>query len=514
MQYRKLTLACATALGTLAVLGAGRTEAAPAWCGAPGVREVSVSSVADLYRETKGYEALYTLVAATCNPDREALAQARQIEATRQAWSAKLQLSEADWADVAAWATRGRELRRDGQLQRADDKLALSAYSPIDQYEALRRAADPAYLADAFGARLSLAGRMAYVQRCLDGAPVAWAMCQADVEALDAARLSAELRTDTAHDGFHRTRLRLEAYQLADQLVAHAARVRQVIAKDAGYRQLFELAAAAHKDWGKVTPALVERMAAMDDARVTGSRRASAGCGEATWQAFGEVVARLPARQFAGIQATITEPWLAQAMARVIASPDGYLASLALLECAVLEAKPDYLTRVLGDVLARWPGYRGPRTATHTAALSAGITLDDRDAKLELPTVDRGWLDAVPLSSGGSATGTILALEPAGDVVTLTFAKIKGTQQRCVRGRTTNRITQIRGDGTLVYEYQCLEERTETYAEPPAPPQQIAARYARGLKPGMFVTTVEAVVTVAYAKGAKTPSSILGIPVK
>jgi hypothetical protein len=511
MKQHNSLLACSLVVGALA---AGRAEAAPEWCSAPGVKDVSVSSVSELYRETQGYEALHTLVAATCNPDREARAQARQIEATRQAWSAKLHLTEADWRDVAAWATQGRELRRDGQLQRADDKLALSAYSPIDQYEVLTRATDPAYLADAFGARLSLAGRMGYIRRCVEGKPLEWAMCQADVDAFDAGKLSAELRGDTAHDGFHRTRLRLEAHQLAGKLVEHAAQVKAVVAKDAGYRQLFELAVVARKGWGEVTPALVELMRTMDDARVTNSRKASEGCGEPTWQAFGDVVGRIPAKQFTGIEPTITEPFLAQAMAKVISTPDGYLASLALLECAVLNRKHDYLTRVLGSVLASWPGFRGPRTATHTAVLSAGVTLDDRDAKLEMPRVDRDWLEAGPLSSGGGGTGTILGLEPSGDVVTLTFAKIKGTQQKCVRGRTTNRITQIRSDGTLVYEYVCLEERTETYAEPPAPPQKIAARYARGLKPGMFVTTIESVVTAAYAKGAKRPSFVAGVAVK
>jgi len=54
-----------------------------------------------------------------------------------------------------------------------------------------------------------------------------------------------------------------------------------------------------------------------------------------------------------------------------------------------------------------------------------------------------------------------------------------------------------------------------TFNEPPAPPQTVNSRYAAGLKKGMFVSVVEDVVTVAYAKsGAPAPSMVAGVPVK
>ena len=49
---------------------------------------------------------------------------------------------------------------------------------------------------------------------------------------------------------------------------------------------------------------------------------------------------------------------------------------------------------------------------------------------------------------------------------------------------------------------------------PQASPQTVNARYAAGIKPGMFVAVTEDVVTAAYAKGGKAPSMIAGVPVK
>ncbi len=497
----------------------GDREAAPArgvptWCDAPGINAVSLSNLSELYTETEPHRALYTIVAASCAPDNEARQQARQIEATRLAWSKKLRLTDADWRDVAVFATAPLQARINGALSRPAEHLAYSAYSPLDQYELLMRAQDPTRLADIFGARLSQAGRLAYVTRCLTEVPLVWAMCQADIDGFDADKLAIELRADT-HGGFDRIRARIEAYLIGPQLVAHAGEVKALVAKDPGYAQLFALATAARRDWAKVDPALIALANAMDDAAATSSRKASAGCHDRTWRAWAALVAAIPAKQFTGFPRG-TGLWFEdQAMMKITRTPDGYLASLALAACGELTEESDYLRRSLGSALSALPGFRGPRSATHTAILAANITLDDRSARIEAPRLDRSWQPGGGGSSGNvGGTGTILSLAPAGDTVEITFAKVKGMQSRCVRGKTTNRVVQIRDDGTLVYEYICLEERMEAYAEPPAPPQRVDARYAAGLEPGMFVTIVDGVVTVAYRKGSATPAFVFGVPVK
>jgi hypothetical protein len=509
---------------TIVALTATAADAQPAWCKGATESLSVYGPLKDVYAETDPLDAVYTLVAATCFPDGDARAEARQLEATRRTWSKRLEMTEGDWADAAVWASRGQGDRNSPSIYPGGDKAAWSSYTPIDQYAGLlnstlgdsSRVTDPAYLADAFGARLSEAGRLGYITRCLgtNATPVEWAMCEGDIAAFDPRKLSAELRADTAHDGFQRMVVRIAAYQIAPKLAQHAAAVKALTAKDPGYAQMFALAGAARSAWSKTDPALIALATQMDDARVTSSRKASEGCAARTWDAWKAVVSTVPAARFAALRPEPGNSLLEQAAAVVIGEANGYLASLSLHLCESFGDKPDYLIRILGAAMSRWPGFRGPRTAAHTAILTAGITLDDRDARIEYPDVTRPWISGSG-SSGGGGTGGIASVKASGETTTIEFAKVKSQQKECTRGHTTNRITQIRSDGTLVYQYVCEATRTVTINEPPAPPQTVKSRYAAGLKKGMFVSVIEDVVVVAYAKsGAAAPSMIAGVPVK
>lgn len=489
----------------------GAADTPPAWCKKPEINQVRLDDLAALYTETEAHRALYTLVAATCNPDNEARSQARQIEATRRAWSKKLHLTEADWDSVAEFVVAPLQSRINGMVSRTKDNLAFSAYSGLDQYEALMRNADPSYLADTFGERLSQAGRLAYITRCLKAEPLVWAMCQPDIEAFDAEKLAVELRTDT-HGGFDRIRASIAAFEIRSDLAAHATEVKALLAKDAGYGTMFELAKAARKDWMKVDPALLAIANAMEDAEATNSRKASEGCGARTWSAWSGYVASLPAKQFSGFEKRLGHWFEDQAMAKISGTPNGYLASLALVRCSDLTGEARDLVQFLERPMGHWPGFRGPRTMAHTAVLAANIALDDRGARIDSPSFLRHGGRMGDTSRGG--TGTIGAIERMGDTAKITFSNIKGTQPKCVRGHYTNRVVQLRDDGVLVYEYVCVEERLEAYSEPPAPPQNIDGRYAAGLEPGMFVTTIGSIVSVAYRKGSQMPVRVFGVAVK
>jgi hypothetical protein len=520
---RKQWVGLATAC--LGVLGGSRlAHAEPGWCKAAEDKLDIHGSLDDVFKETDPLDAVYSLVAATCFPDSDARAAAKKLEATRQEWSKRLEMNEDDWADAAAWASHMQSERNAPSIYARDSKMAWSAYSAVDQYGGIlnstlgdsSRTTDPAYLTDAFGAKLSEAGRLAYITVCLgsNSGPVDWAICQPDIAAFDARKLATELRADTVDDGYRRMVVRIAAYQLQPKLAEHAAAVKALVAKDPGYARMFAIAETSRKDFGKTDGKLLELAAAMDDARVTNSRKASEGCGERTWDAWKGVVGGIPAKSFGAIHGEPGNGFLEQAVALVIGSPNGYLASLSLYLCGKVSDKQDYLIRILGGTMSRWPGFRGPRTATHTAILTAGISLDDRDARLEYPDVSRPWLDG-NASSGGGGTGAVAQTKTAGAITTVEFAKVKSKQTECTKGHSTNRVTQIRSDGTLVYEYVCQATRTFEINEPPAPPQKVNARYAVGLKKGMFVQITEDVVTVAYAKnGATTPSMVAGVAVK
>ena len=171
----------------------------------------------------------------------------------------------------------------------------------------------------------------------------------------------------------------------------------------------------------------------MDDARVTRSRKAAEGCEETTWQAWKSVVSAMPAKKFAAIRHEPGNSFTEQAMAVIVGQPEGYLAGMSLYNCARSSKSEDFLIRALGEAMYRWPGFRGPRTATHTAIVTAGIELDDRDAQIEYPDVMRSWIARSSGSSGGGE-GSVKSVKASGKTVTIQFVNIKKQQTSLHQG--------------------------------------------------------------------------------
>src|SRR5215468_10838434 len=72
-------------------------------------------------------------------------------------------------------------------------------------------------------------------------------------------------------------------------------------------------------------------------------------------------------------------------------------------------------------------------------------------------------------------------------------------QVQCAETKRTNRVTHILSDGTFVYELICLRNET-VVVDKADPPQTVKARYVDGVKPGMFLSSIEDVVTAVWAK--------------
>ena len=176
-------------------------------------------------------------------------------------------------------------------------------------------------------------------------------------------------------------------------------------------------------------------------------------------------MASIPAKKFEGMHDDRANgnSFVDTAMGPIISNPSVYLASVALTTCMTVGqdrgAKHDILIRLLGSAMERWPGFRGPRTATQTAIMTTGITLDDRDAKLEYPGVHRSFGGGGGSRSGGG-DGVIGQLKPSGKTVTVEFKKQMVKQVQCAQVKYTNRVTQIRPDGTLIYESTCVKNET------------------------------------------------------
>src|SRR5262249_1543588 len=236
----------------------------------------------------------------------------------------------------------------------------------------------------------------AYIRDCIKNGngPVQWAMCQGDIDRLDLKKALVEVRENKAYSGWDKIRLRIVIDELKVKLTEHAAKVKQLVAGDPGYAKMFEVAAATRKEWDeryKADAALIALVDKMDDARITNSRSGFAGCEDKTWAAWKAAMATVPAKKYEGMHDDRAngKSFLDTAITPIVNNPEAYLASVAFITCFTVGqehgAPRDVLVRELGAGMQYWPGFRGPRTAAESAILMAGITLDDRDAKLDYP---------------------------------------------------------------------------------------------------------------------------------
>lgn len=488
----------------------------PAWC-------KNAESLMDKWNRpssTNGYwddldrddpaGAVRTLVGAYCFPDDYARRDIKIVEAGYKKWSAKLGMNEADWADAVEWTS----IKRGSDPKAPDAKTSWRKWSPIDQYIALQNTGwiDETYVADALDKQLTTLGHLGYVAKCIDSEREAfWAMCQADFDAIDRKAVLSELRADKSHSAYEKMTIRFALPGLFARLDAHAKRVKELKAKDPGWAKMFEAAAAGRKEWAaKADPKLVDLVFEMDDARVTKSRKASQGCHDKTWPALQAIIAAIPAKTFAELK----RDTIYSALAVIVDSPNGYLASLAHFYCSTYDAKQDYLARTIGRQLQNSIGYRGPRNAAYTAIASAGIVLDDRDEKISYPPIERP-IHAEGSSLGASGHGKVASVKKDGNTVVISFANEKFSQEECVKGHYTHRIQSISSDGSINYQYKCEKLQMKTYSEPPSRPLTVNAIYAAGVSKGMFVDVVEDLVVFAYPKpGVSVPSIVAGVQVK
>lgn len=515
--------------GVTSLIATGAAWAAPpAWC-----KDASVGS-ADLHGLSSKdvREVVKTFVAAECAPSAEVEDHRGEIEAARQAWSKRLGMTEADWADAVAYART-----RDDFFVTADVSVkALAHATPIDQYAVIAKASessseiDALYAADMFEPNLSEAGRLAFVQAaCLhrgDPAPVdafgmtgteaIWAICQADLDRIDVAKLLGEVRADTAHDGAIKMKLRVAAYELPAQLKSHAAEVHQMLQRDDANGKLFEIAAAARAAWasgiGKNTR-LLDLVLAMDSAAVSQSRKLLDGCGETTAAALAEAVSAIPAKAFSGMHDLRDDQaaGFAASAVRVLAeSPAVNLAAIAVLRCG-----PDgEIAALLNAIVDTGPPSRGPRNTALARILSARLTYDKVGAKLTYPRPRPfGTIYPDGASHPRSAGGAVKSVKRAGDALAVELQQSLIRSEDCVRSHQ-GKAARIHGNGRIEYESICDKTAVRTHDHTWAP-FNLSAKYAAWLKPGVVFSSMgKDVIAVWPSATAKTPSMVLGGAVK
>lgn len=532
-----------SALGLICVfLGFAAEPAAaqPAWCNVDGLSGGANSDVRNAL-STDWMYAFEGLIKTTCMPDEEAKGRKKEVDAARAAWSKKMGMIEEDWRDLAEWYAKTNGLIRlyTGDLkvgEEHDKKWAFSVLTPIQQFAAITNGmhgisshsyADWMYLADALGPKLSETGRLAFILRCADhnkfDDPVLMALCEPDIKALDRKKVLDEVRADKAH-GRDKMMIRVMLYQLDARLAKYNEAVKKWKDKDPAYGKMYEVAAQVRKDWEtnlwKNETALLDLALLMDDARQTNSRKALDGCSDKTWAAWRGAVAKIPAKKFEGIATdnitAASTGWLGPALAVVLNTPQGYLASVALYSCHKADKDNDPVIGQLGAGMAYLPGYRGPRLATHWTIQSSGFELDDASATIDYSSARHDTSSRFSGGShGGGYFGTVqkVGKPDAKGMVTVTYNKKSEKQERCLNSRRTRRLQQILSDGTLVYESVCLKWGVVSIDKTPDP-QPVHKRYLEGVKPGVQAYIGSGVVMGVFPKGKKTPVAVAGVRVK
>jgi hypothetical protein len=520
-----IVVGAASLVASLAATGAAAAEV-PAWCKdasveAPSLQDLSSSDVSTVIK---------TFVGAQCAPTAETESHRAEIERARQAWSKRLGMSEADWADAAQYASP-----HSGAEATVASKTLATA-SPLDQYAIIAGAGsrnsssrfDAMYAADMFDAKLSEVGRYGFLKTtCFDaamstardpdglnGAEATWAICQPDFDRFDLAKFYSELRSDTSHSGVVKMRLRIEAYEFPKLIKEHAADVAKALAHDDATKKLFEIAAKARTEWtstaGRHTQ-LLELVLAMESATLAESRKQLEGCGEKTEAALIEAVAEIPAKEFAGLHDDRSDPHNGVATGAAVVlmrSPTVGLAAIALTLCDPRSPTAGLLLNMLHYA----PGIRGPRNAAIGKIASAKITYDNLKAKLTLVSA-KPYGDRYPdgTFSAASAGGVVKSVKREGDKLTVTVENTATkVANECIKSHRTNRVSSIRPDGSVVYEQHCDKSGTVVHDNTWAP-FKVRAKFAPWLTPGvLFSASDEDVIAVWPNKTAKNPSIVLG----
>lgn len=468
-----------------------------------------------------------------CSNDPDVVKQRAEIERARAEWSKRLGMTDADWADVASFVED-----KSGKFIKIDmSSKDLSQFTPIDQYGAIHarfgrefQGPDQLYATDIFDSAMTETGRMAFLDWCVNNDNVAradgdvpkWAVCWPDVEKFDLGKALAEIKADTAHSGAVKMWLRIHAASMPDALKDITAKKAAFTKADATWQTMFDFAAKAREQWKQDVGGnqkLLDVASRMDAGALFQSRKLFDGCEAATDEALAAAVATVPSKSFTGMHddREMTKPGFAERSGPVLVnSPAVNVAATAWAECHHDTSTADFLN----DALQRHPGFRGPRNAALAAIMGQTYKFDDLNAKSPgFP----GWGGRPASRSGGmimSAGGVVKSVTKKGDKLVVALEKTSMTQDNCVKEHPSNRLAQIRSDGSLEYEMICDQTKTvkvdTTWSDFKVTP---TLGLEKALKPGAVFSAVSGkgtseIIAIWPSKSAKTPSWVLGGAVK
>lgn len=512
MKWTSFAVVSAMALATQ-VAQAG----APAWCkdarkGDGDMRDLSSKDARTVMK---------AVVALSCFPTPEAEPHRAEIDQARNAWSKALGMSEADWADVAEWSKEN-----DYDLKPADNMSTkeFTEMTPIDQWAAITRASDDAggnmdamYVADILDAKLSEAGRMAFLMSCWQQSneQIVLAICQGDANAFDQKKLFEQLKADTVHSGAIRHKIRILAYEFPEKLKELQDKMARAKASDPGYGKAWIEAEKARKEWPAIAAANADGLALaskMESAEVSHSRSMFEGCDEKTYGALAKATSNISAKRFEKMRDIRDDPFKGFAHAALPVALKNPAANLAAVSVVLCNQRPN-LAKVLSGALHEVPSLRGPRNFGISKMQDASIQLDDMSKKIYFPKLRHPYESGNYLSSAGAV---IKSVKKEGGKLIVEAQPLMVEFEDCVSEHTGPHIDRITDSGQVYYELIC-DKTAKRKHDMKWAPFKVDVRYANVLKPGeMFSVTYGGnevpadVIAVWASPNAAAPKWLLG----
>lgn len=490
----------------------------PAWCGSD-TDKFESQSPRDAVKEKDPRWAIYRLVNNICNPDDEGKQMYKELLAAQKKWGATLDMNDDDWKDAVDFSLSEQSNRGNASFNMYFQDRSLSSLDPIEQYGFLDGNDYAAYYADALGPKLTEVGRLGLISSCVRNTEDAgvMAVCKPDVDKYDWKKMAAAARAATKRSGFERMLIRFWAYEMQDKVKAWQDAVKALSDKDETYAKLFAIAEPIHTAWeSRYSSDLYTAALVMDDARLSGSRKAYADCEATTRKAWNDAIGKLPAKTFDGI---VADPgvklWAEGAIEIAMNERDVYLASVAMLTCKLNQKDPDLMAKMLSRAIDITPGFRGPRTESHRAMAEAKLVPDSKSEEIRFPSYRRPWFEINQSRGGGEwGDGEVAKMVDNKDgTTTISFAAKWEKQSECLSSKETNKFLGFDTAGRPYYQSICLKwtkVKVNTAHDPVKAKNSTLAQ----VKKGMMVEVNDEEVVSVFGKKGGAPVAVFGVEMK
>jgi len=386
-------------------------------------------------------------------------------------------------------------------------------WTPVQQYMRINEAESywAVIVGDELGDKLSQAGRLAIIRTCFgrtkgDARDASlWAICGADVEAMNLDAFAGELAKEGLDKGT-RTELVNDAKETLDKAKAIGTKVTAAAKDDAGVAAVLAAGPTARTDWQAFASAHTQALATLEElqelARENKNGRAG-DCVAKTQSTFAKIARVTKWPEYDTVLSPIE--WYANKLPN---TTETYIAALSWGACAFLSHKSgEALYAAVGntawgkDDRERRYARRGPRSLTVAKLFGEPFKAKFADRSLSMAAMvePSGKYQVV----GGYATlmtptdASIAKLVKDGDSTAIKFSSDRVME--CTNWRDTNKVQSVSPNGDVMYEKECMKREAVHNEHSDV---VTGSDFTGGLGPGVAVMTVDGFPVIA-SKGNK-----------